>query len=306
VKVIVTGATGAIGGPLLTQLRAAGHEVTAVIRNPRNRDRVTRAGASPIVADVLNREELLRAVSGMTADAIMHQATALRSARRRLRPDDPTGRLRTEGTAHLIDVANAVGARRFVAQSLITGYGYRDHGQRLLTEEDRFGVTVGSIADLVTTTTLAAEQQVFTAPDIDGIALRYGMFYGPKAFSDLFADLMRKHFPVMPRHGGGHTGFIHIDDAAAAAVAALESGKPDTAYNIVDDAPATWGEFCTAVSHAQNTPQPIGFPTWLLRLTVPYLGCLMIDTNLRVSNAKAARELGWRPRYSSIEEGLAA
>lgn len=305
-RVIVTGGTGAIGGPLLRRLREGGHDVTVVIRNPRHRDLITRAGAQPVVADVLDRDELLRAVSGLTADAIMHQATALRSARRRLRPDDPTGRLRTEGTAHLIDVAHAVGARRFVTQSLITGYGHRDHGRRLLTEADRFGVTVGSVADLVATTTQAAEQQVFAAPGVDGIALRYGMFYGPKAFSDLFAELMRKHVPVVPRNGGGHTGFIHIEDAAAAAVTALEAGRPDTAYNIVDDTPVTWGEFCAAVARAHRTPKPIALPGWLIRLAMPYLGCLMIDTDLRVSNALAAEELGWRPQYSSIMEGLTA
>ncbi|MFC7718463.1 NAD-dependent epimerase/dehydratase family protein [Nonomuraea recticatena] len=198
-RVLLAGATGAIGRPLLSALAASGHEVIAVIRDPAKRRLVADHGALPVIADVMDRDGLLRAVDGHAADVVMHQATALREAGRRLRPDDPTILLRGRGTEHLLEAARAVGARRFVTQSLITGYGYRDHGTRVLTENDVFGLHAGNVGDLVTDSSVATERQVFAADGIEGIALRYGMFYGRHAFSDMFADLMRKRAPVLPR-----------------------------------------------------------------------------------------------------------
>ncbi|MEU1723089.1 NAD(P)-dependent oxidoreductase [Nonomuraea sp. NPDC005692] len=305
-KVLLAGATGAIGLPLLSALAASGHEVVAVVRDPAKRRLVADRGADAVVADVLDRDALLRALDGHAADVVMHQATALRDASRRLRPDDPTLALRDRGTAHLLDAARAVGARRFVTQSLITGYGYRDHGDRVLTEDDEFGVRVGTVADLVTDSSVAAESQVFNAAGIEGIALRYGMFYGRNAFSDLFADLMRRRAPVLPRGKTGTTSFVHVDDAAAAAVAAMERGGAGQAYNIVDDRPMSWRDFLTAVARAHGTPRPVVTPRWLVRLAVPYLGCLLMDTTLRVSHARATRDLGWTPVHPSVPDGLKA
>ncbi|NUT39968.1 MAG: NAD(P)-dependent oxidoreductase [Thermoactinospora sp.] len=303
-KVLLAGATGAIGFPLLSALAASGHEVIAVVRDPAKRRPVEERGARVVLADVMDRDGLLRAVEGHAADVVMHQATALRDARRKLTPDDPTVALRDRGTAHLLDAARAVGARRFVTQSLITGYGYRDHGDRLLTEDDAFGVRVGTVADLVTDSSVATERQVFAADGIEGIALRYGMFYGPDAFSDLFASMMRKRAPVLPRGRTGTTSFVHVDDAASAAVAAMERGVGGEAYNIVDDEPMSWRDFLLAVAAAHGTPRPVVTPRWLLRLAVPYLGCLLIDTTMRISHAKATRDLGWRPAFRSVREGL--
>ncbi|WP_256838852.1 NAD-dependent epimerase/dehydratase family protein [Ornithinimicrobium faecis] len=303
-KVLLAGATGAIGGPLLAAMAARGHEVLAIIRNPADRERITDAGAVPIVADVMDREGLLRAVDGIGADAVMHQATALRNAGRLLRPDDPTLALRRAGTAHLLAAARVVGARRFVTQSLITGYGYRDHGARVLTEDDAFGEPVGNVGDLVATASAATEHQVFDAEGIDGIALRYGMFYGPRAFSDTFADLLRKHAPIRPWRRSGTACFVHVDDAAEAAVDALERGRDGQAYNVVDDAPVTWQTFLDTVAEAHHTPRPISVPGRVIRLLVPYLGCLMLDTSMCVSHARATAELGWVPAMPDIRTGL--
>ncbi|MEU4573375.1 NAD-dependent epimerase/dehydratase family protein [Nonomuraea sp. ATR24] len=305
-RVLLAGATGAIGVPLLSALAGAGHEVVAVIRDPAKRRLVTDGGAVAVIADVLDRDALLRAVDGVSADVVMHQATALRNASRRLTPDDPTIALRGRGTANLLDAARVVGAHRFVTQSLITGYGYRDNGERLLTEEDEFGVHVGTVADLVTDSSVATERQVFAAEGIEGIALRYGMFYGKNAFSDMFADMMRKRAPVLPRGRTGTTSFVHVADAAAAAVAAMERGRPGEAYNIVDDEPMSWRDFLMTVARTHGTPRPVVTPRWLIRLAVPYLGCLLIDTTTRVSHAKATRELGWAPVHRSVPEGLKA
>ncbi|MFE3451992.1 NAD-dependent epimerase/dehydratase family protein [Nonomuraea sp. NPDC059194] len=305
-RVLLAGATGAIGLPLLSALAAAGHETIAIIRDPAKRRLVEERGALPVIADVMDRDGLLRAVDGHPADVVMHQATALRDASPRLRPDDPTLALRDKGTEQLLRAARLVGARRFVTQSLITGYGYRDHGDRILTEDDVFGLHVGNVGDLVADSSVATERQVFTADGIEGIALRYGMFYGRNAFSDMFADLMRKRAPVLPRGRTGTTCFIHVNDAAAAAVAAMEHGRAGQAYNIVDDQPTSWRDFLTTVARTHGTPRPVVTPRWLIRLAVPYLGCLMIDTTMRISHAKATRDLGWTPAYRNLREGLAA
>ncbi|MEV0851101.1 NAD-dependent epimerase/dehydratase family protein [Nocardia fluminea] len=306
-QVLLAGATGAIGRPLVRALTANGHTVSALVRNPGAHPLVRELGATPVTADVLDRDGLLSAVDGLRADAVIHQATALRDAKvqRRIPADDPTGLLRTVGTANLLDAATVVGAKRFVAQSLILGYGYHDHGDRPITERDRFGVYDGGVADEVVRACVAGESQVFDAPGIDGIALRYGLFYGPGAFSDLFADMMRKHSPVGPLGSGGVNTWVHVDDAAAATVAALERGTPGRAYNIADDHPITWREFFTEVSRAQRTPRPIRLPAWMIRLAVPYIGALMSDTSMRISSRLAHDELGWRPRYADVAAGLA-
>ncbi|MFD3707501.1 NAD-dependent epimerase/dehydratase family protein [Nocardia sp. NPDC058658] len=307
-QVLLAGATGAIGRPLIRALTANGHTVSALVRNPSAHPLVRELGATPITADVLDHDGLLRAVDGLRADAVIHQATALRNAKvqRRIPADDPTGLLRTVGTANLLDAAAAVGAGRFVTQSLVLGYGYHDHGERLITERDRFGGYDGGVADEVVRACVAGERQVFEAPGVEGIALRYGLFYGPGAFSDLFADMMRKRSPVGPLGSGGVNTWVHVDDAAAATVAALERGTAGRAYNIADDNPISWGEFFAEVSRSQRTPRPIRLPAWMIRLAVPYIGALMSDTSMRISSRLAHDELGWRPRYSTVAAGLAA
>ncbi|MFD6453643.1 NAD-dependent epimerase/dehydratase family protein [Nocardia sp. NPDC060220] len=146
-QVLLAGATGAIGRPLIRALTANGHTVWALVRNPGAHPLVRELGATPVTADVLDRDGLLRAVEGLRAEAVIHQATALRDAKvqRRIPADDPTGLLRTVGTANLLDAAAVVGAGRFVTQSLILGYGYHDHGGRLVTERDQFGVYDGGV-----------------------------------------------------------------------------------------------------------------------------------------------------------------
>ncbi|GEM31207.1 epimerase [Nocardia neocaledoniensis NBRC 108232] len=307
-QVLLAGATGAIGRPLIRALTANGHDVSALVRKPDSHPLVRELGAEPITADVLDRDSLLRALDGVAADAVIHEATALRDAKvqRRIPADDPTGLLRTVGTANLLAATDLVGARRFIAQSLVLGYGYHDHGARPVTERDEFGVYDGGVADEVVRACVAGEQQVFDAPGVDGIALRYGLFYGPSAFSDLFADMMRKHAPVGPLGSGGVNTWIHVEDAAAATVAALERGVAGRAYNIADDNPITWREFFAEVHRHLDTPRPIKLPAWMIRLAVPYIGALMSDTSMRISSELAHEELGWRPRYASVASGLAA
>jgi nucleoside-diphosphate-sugar epimerase len=253
-----------------------------------------------VVADALDRDGLLRAVDGRTADAVVHELTALKKPPTRHSGMALTDRLRTQGTTNLLAAARVLGADRFVAQSLILGYGYTDHGDRTLTEADPFGRPAGDRSDPHLAAMLSAEQQTFAATD--GVALRYGMLYGGDAPA-MRAMLARRRLPVS---SGGLLGWVHHEDAAAATVAALESGRPGNAYNVVDDEPATWREVFTAMARAYGTPSPPRLPAWLFRLVAPYVASFAVDTSMRVSNAKAKEELDWKPAFPSYRDGIAA
>lgn len=299
-RVFVAGANGAIGRPLTRLLVARGHTVIGLIRDQAGAADLRTLGAEPVVADALDRPALLRAVNGLTADAIIHELTALRKPPLRASGMAMTNRLRTEGTANLLAAAGRLGARRIVTQSIVLGYGYRDHGNRMLTEDDPFGVPAGDLTDDAIAALRLAEEQTFTAPE--GIALRYGLLYGGDA-REMKALLAKRGVPVS---GGGLLGWVHHRDAVAATVMALECGKANQAYNIVDDQPATWQEVFTTMAAGVGAPRPLSVPKWLLHLIAPYVASFAADTSMRVSNAKARRELGWRPEFSTFRDGIAA
>jgi nucleoside-diphosphate-sugar epimerase len=299
VKALVAGASGALGVPLTRQLIANGHKVLGLTRDPAGARRLEALGAEPVVADALDRDGLVRALDGLWADAVIHELTALHRPPTRHAGMAPTDRLRTEGTANLLAAAEALGAKRFLTQSIILGYGYRDHGPALLTEDAPFGRPAGDRSDPHLAAMLSTEQQAFTAPE--GIALRYGLLYGGDA--QMRALLARRGLPVAR---GGVLGWIHHTDAAAATVAALEHGRPGQAYNLVDDLPATWQEVYTAMAQALGTPPPRRIPRWLFRLAAPYVASFAVDTSMRVANAKAKTELGWQPTFPTYHDGIRA
>ena len=300
-KVLLAGASGAVGTPLTRQLVAAGHEVVGISRSQANATRLRDAGAEAVVADVLDRENLLAAVRGVRADAVLHELTALGTMKMR-DPMGPTNALRTTGTANLIAAARVVGAHRFLTQSIVLGYGYRDHGSHVLTEDDPFaepdtGPLAAGVAAIRST-----EEQVFSADELEGIALRYGGFYGQDSFTRTLLNLVRKRRLPVPSSGGGLVSLIYREDAAAATVAALEKGRAGQAYNIVDDEPVRWAEYLDALAAACGARRPRRVPTWMLR-PIPYLHTI-ISTSMRVSNAKARRELGWTPAVSTYRQGV--
>jgi len=299
-RVLLAGATGAVGRPLTRQLLAAGHEVLALTRSAAGARELRRSGAIPVVADALDAGALLRALDGQRADAVIHQLTALKRMPLTLRGMSATNTLRTRGTANLLAAARAVGARRFVTQSIVLGYGYRDHGERMLTEADPFGVPERGPTRAVVEALADNERQVFEADGIAGVALRYGLFYGPGT-TDLAGMLRRRMFPV-PVGGGGAMSWIYIEDAASAAVAALHRGRPGAAYNIVDDEPVRWGEFLDAAAAAFGVPRPSRVPAWLLR-PMSY-GHSTMTASIRASNARARDELGWAPAVPTYRDGL--
>src|SRR5262245_48890837 len=170
-RVLLAGASGAVGTPLTRQLIAAGHQVVGVTRSQANAQRLRNAGAEAVVADVMDRESLLTAVRDVRADAVMHQLTAL-GTRKLVNAMQGTNILRTTGTAHLLAAARAVGAHRFLTQSIVFGYGYRDHGPHVITEDDPFGEPVSGPLAPAVAAMRSTEEQVFTADEIEGVALR--------------------------------------------------------------------------------------------------------------------------------------
>jgi nucleoside-diphosphate-sugar epimerase len=147
-----------------------------------------------------------------------------------------------------------------------------------------------------------AEEQVLSADEMEGIALRYGLFYGQDNFTRMIVNLVRKRRLPVPSSGGGFANFIYLEDAAAATVAALEKGRAGQAYNIVDDEPVRWADYLDALAAELGARRPWRVPDWTLR-AVPYVHAMM-TTSMRVSNAKAKRELGWAPAVSTYREGV--
>ncbi len=303
-RVVVAGATGALGTALVPKLLDAGHEVVGLTRSESGARRLRRAGAEGVIADLLDGPGLLEALQGYRADAVVHQATALTRTPMMHRHLYPTNELRDRGTTHLLRAAALVGARRFVTQSFFLGYGYRDHGDTPVVESAPFAQPAPGAFGRHMTAMRANEEQVFGTPGIEGISLRYALFYGPDASTRMMLDLARqRRLPVTAPTGV--TSLIHLDDAAAATVAALERGRAGQAYNIADDHPVPFDEYIRALATAAGAPAPLRVPAWVLRAT-PYMYALMVGTRIRLSNAKAKAELGWTPRYPSCRDGLAA
>ncbi|SNT65284.1 Nucleoside-diphosphate-sugar epimerase [Asanoa hainanensis] len=302
-RVLLAGATGAIGTPLIQRLVAYHHEVIGITRLLANTRRLEAFGAKTLVADVLDREDLLRAVSGLSADVVIHECSALTRPPLRFHDLDKTNDLRTIGSANLVAAAREVGAKRFLTQSIVYGYGYGDHGTKELTEADPFGVPAEGPLGPIMDAFHEAEATACETPGLEGIALRYGLFYGSDPGTKRMIDAVRKRrFPVL-KGGGGEVPMVHLDDAASATVAAMEKGRAGSAYNIVDGVPVTWGEFLDEVASLVDAKPPMRVPAPVLRAAAPY-GYTAMTTSMRVSNDKAQNELGWTPAVVDYKQGL--
>jgi 2-alkyl-3-oxoalkanoate reductase len=299
-RVFVAGASGAIGRRLVPQLVNRGHEVIGTSRSPENANRVRALGAEPIVLDLLDPRAVRKAVLASEPEAIVHQATALTDVQFSKNLDRSfaeTNRLRTEGTDALVAAARAAGVPRFVAQSFAS-MRYAREGGPVKTEDDPLD-TVPVEGMHETSTAMTYLDEVVTAAG--GVALRYGNFYG--ADNDGMVEPVRKRqFPIVG-DGGGVSSFVHLDDAAAATVLALEHDGP-AIYNIVDDEPALVRDWLPVLAEALGAKPPRRFPVWLAKLFAGEAG-VMLGTEARgASNAKAKRELGWTLRYPSWRQGF--
>ncbi|MGP3999079.1 NAD-dependent epimerase/dehydratase family protein [Streptomyces sp. 8N706] len=291
--VLLAGASGVLGRHIARALTTAGHRVVPLGRGPENAVR----------ADLLDRAGLLRAVDGLAVDTVVHAATALRKPPMRHGDMAATDALRIQGTANLLDAARATGARRFVAESMIFGYGYGDHGDRVLHEDtDVFGPK-GSTRSLEQHigAMRTKEAMAFSAVGMDGIALRFGLLYGEGGTDALLPMLRRRSLPL-PEDHGRVLPWVELPDAGWAVVAAVERGRSGQAYNIADDEPIGFGGHVRAVAEAFGLPRPMTVPLGLLR-PMSYAYAAM-STSMRVSNAKARDELGWAPTHRGSVAGL--
>jgi len=301
-KIFVAGARGAIGSRLVPQLVARGHEVVGTSRTNLRASRLREQGARGVILDLLDRRAVREAVLAAEPEAIVHQATALAGGldlKNFDRAFAETNRLRTEGTDALLEAAREAGGERFVAQSF-AGWPYAREGEAVKGEDDPLDPSpVPAMRE-----TLAAirhlEQAVTGA---GGIVLRYGGFYG--APDDAQVEAVRNgRFPIVGS-GEGLTSFVHLEDAAAATVLALERGRPGI-YNIVDDDPARVSEWLPALASVLGARQPRRVPRWLARLVAGGAAVALLTNAPGASNEKAKRELEWTLRYPSWRQGFAA
>jgi nucleoside-diphosphate-sugar epimerase len=300
-RVLVIGASGAIGTRLVPQLIDRGHEVIGTSRTPRNADHVRELGARPIVLDLRDPGAVREAVLKTAPDAIVNEATALSDVQFSKNLDssfEQTNRIRTEGTDAVLAAAREAGVNRIVAQSFAS-LRYVREGGPMKTEDDPLDPAP---IEAMRETSAAMNYLDEAVTGAGGIALRYGAFYG--ADNDgLIEPVRKRQFPIVGE-GGGVSSFIHLDDAAAATVLALEHDGP-AIYNIVDDEPAPVREWLPVLAEALGAKPPRHFPVWLARMFAGELG-VMTGTEVRgASNVKAKRELGWTLRYPSWRQGFA-
>lgn len=308
-KVFIAGATGALGAPLLRELVARGHEVVGLTRSPEKRALIEQLGASAAVADALDAPALEQALRAAAPTHVVHLLTAL-PKNGPMRPSDiaTTNTLRVQGTANLLRAAIATGAQRIVGESFSAIYGYHDRGDWPLGEDAAPALPERDPGLRAVIEALRSlEDQLLEANrsgKIEAIVLRYGLTYGPENASTkyLLGILRKRRLPLL-RGAQGRVSFIHIDDAAAATIAALEHGQPGAIYNIVDDQPVGFNEYLGAAAQAIGARRPWALPAWLLRLAAP-MAATMMELRLPLSNARAKQDLGWRPHYPSYREGL--
>jgi 2-alkyl-3-oxoalkanoate reductase len=309
-KVLIIGASGAIGTQLVPILVAQGHDVLGTARSQEKGDRLRALGAEPVVLDLLDEAAVRRVVGATSPDVIVHEATALSRLSTNLKRFDEgfavTNRLRTEGTEHLLAAAREVGVRRIVAQSY-AGWPHAREGGPVKTEDAPLDPSPPKSARRTHAAIRRLEAAITGAADVEGVVLRYGGFYGPGTSltrDGEHAEAIRKRrFPIVGS-GAGVWSFIHVEDAAAATAAAVARGAPGI-YNVVDDEPAPVSEWLPYLAELLGAKPPRRVPTWLGRLLAGELGVVMMTSVRGASNAKAKRELGWEPRYASWRHGFA-
>ena len=305
-RVFVAGGSGVLGRRLVPQLVARGHQVTATTTSGAKLDLLTRLGAEAVVMDGLDAGSVHAAVAAAAPDVIVHQMTGLSFAHAGKvdlkHPDKyfaATNRLRVAGTDHLLAAVDAAGVTHVVAQSNATGNGPDDDGWTKPEQKPLDTAALPAAYRLAMEPLGHIEASVINA---GGAALRYGWFYGPGATDDQVEMIRKRQFPIV----GGGTGFwswIHLDDAAAATVLAVEQ-KATGVFNIVDDEPAAVSDWLPYLARCAAAKPPLRVPRWLGRILAGDQAVRMMTEGHGSSNAKAKRELGWQLRYPSWRQGF--
>ena len=298
-KIFVAGGTGVIGRPLLAQLLAKGHAVVALTRSPEDAQALSERGIEPAVADVFDSDAITAVVSRAQPDVVIEQLTALPKTytRESMSAAAPFNtRLRLEGGANLLAAARTAGVRRYLRQSIafwgVPGPGLADEETPLALDASP---AVAADARIIT----ELEHRLLGNPDIEGIAMRYGFFYGPGTWfnpdGDAARQVRQQQFPIIG-NGEGVWSWLHIEDAAIATLAAAEQGNPGI-YLIANDQPLPVREWLPAFAQWLNAPPPPQLSVEEVRKASGGADAVYYGTQMRgVSNGKAKRELNFQPR----------
>lgn len=297
-KVFIAGATGAIGRPLVSALIAARHEVIGMSSTENGARSLREKGIEGVVANALDESTVLTAIRKVGPDAVIEELTSLP---KRYTPEemkaaaDRDRTLRLVGGRNVQNAARAAGTKRYIVQS--TGFFYGP-GPGLAVERDALAVNASPAIAGSVQTYMKIEERVLGARDLQGVALRYGFFYGPGTYHDpangsVSEQVQARAYPVIGS-GRGVSSFVHVEDAAVATVAALEA-EPGV-YNIVDDNPSELGVWLPAFARFLGAPPPPHI-TEEEALQTDGADAVYNATRLRgASNAYAKRKLGFAPR----------
>lgn len=305
-KIFIAGASGAIGSQLVPQLVARGHEVVGTTRSAAKTGTLRALGAEPVILDALDPDSVADVVAKAEPEVIVHQLTALSgppSFRAAKRAAAATNRLRSEGTDHLLAAARAVSVRKVVAQSMCLWM--ERTGGPVADENGRIEPNPPADAEPAVAALRHLEDAVTGITWADGIALRYGAFYGQGTgiTGAVMGELIRKRrFPIVGG-GGGVWSLVHITDAASATVAAIERGKPGI-YHVADDEPAPVRDWLPYLARTLGAKPPRRVPAWLVHLLAGKGPVNMMRQARGISSEKAKRELGWTPQYPSWRTGF--
>jgi len=307
VRIFVAGGTGAVGRPLVATLAAAGHEVTVFSRHAGQVAALGVPDVVPAVGDAFDAASLTRAVQDASPEVVINQLTNLARSANPItvkRGFDRTSRLRREVAGALVRAAAAAGARRVVAQSISFAYA---PGPGVRTEADPLWTGAGGQIGLLTNSVAALESATLGDADVEGVVLRYGSFYGPGTYlapGGLYTSMLARRLLPLPGAGAGLFGWLHIDDAVSATVAALDG--PTGVFNVVDDVPAPASEWMPLVAGLLGAKPPRRIPEALARVGAGKFVAYLLCDQPAVSNRRARTELGWTPAHPDWHDGLPA
>jgi len=297
-KIFIAGGTGAIGRPLIAQLLAKGHAVAALTRSPEKAQSLIDQGIEPAIADVFDAAAVKAVVLRAQPDVVIEQLTALPKSYtgESMRAAAPLNRrIRLEGGANVLAAAEAAGVRRYLRQSIAF---WAAPGPGLADEETPLALDASPAVAADAQVVAEIERRLLESPTIEGIALRYGFFYGPGTWfnpdGDVAEQVRRQQFPIIG-NGDGVWSWLHVEDAATATVAAAERGHRGI-YLITNDQPLPVQTWLPAFAAWVDAPPPPRIST-AEALAAAGADAVYYGTQLRgASNAKAKRELQFQPR----------
>ncbi|WP_158944010.1 NAD(P)-dependent oxidoreductase [Granulicella sp. S190] len=295
-RVFVAGASGAIGEPLIAELLRQGHSVVGMTTSAVRAKKLESQGGEAVIVDAFDASALQAALQRANPEAVIDQLTSLPRELGDM-PQYAAGdrRLRIEGGGNLFRAAIASGVRRYLQQA--SGFFLKAAEGTLADESSPLDLEASPGVASSAQTYTEIEARLFSSEQIDGVALRYGFFYGPNTWyypgQSVANMIMRQQIPVVG-NGEGVSSFVHIDDAATATVAAL-TARPGV-YNLVDDDPSPQSLWLPAFAKFLGAPAPLRMSEADVAASAGADTVYYATKLSGASNAKAKQSLAWKPR----------